>query len=47
MASLIDKRVNDVGASSQNTSPDSNKNQTGNKKATREVVLRSGFTMEA
>src|SRR3954464_3060612 len=27
MASLIDKRVNDVGANGQNTSPDSNKNQ--------------------
>jgi hypothetical protein len=27
MASLIDKRVNDVGTSGQNTSPDSNKNQ--------------------
>jgi hypothetical protein len=26
MASLIDKRVNDVGAGGQNTSPDSNKN---------------------
>jgi hypothetical protein len=27
MASLIDKRVNDVGANGQNTSPDSNKKQ--------------------
>src|SRR5450830_329303 len=33
MASLIDKRVNDVGTSGQNTSPDSNKNQTANKKS--------------
>jgi hypothetical protein len=39
MASLIDKRVNDVGANGQNTSPDSNKNQTKNQKATREVFF--------
>jgi hypothetical protein len=39
MASLIEKHVNDVGTSGQNTSPDSNKNHIGNKKATREVAL--------
>jgi hypothetical protein len=37
MASLIDKRVDDVGASGQNTSPDSNKIHATNKKATCEV----------
>jgi hypothetical protein len=39
MASLIDKRVNDVGTGGQNTSPDSNKIRATNKKATCEVGI--------
>src|SRR5690606_1177876 len=48
MASLFDKRVNDVGANGQNTSPDNEqKDDSANKKATCEGNLRSGSTMEA
>jgi hypothetical protein len=39
MASLIDKRVNDVGPSGQNTSPDAAKIHSTNKKATCEAIF--------